>query len=79
MGPFVILGVSGLFCRLYSIFNGKILLSNTVDPDQMPHNVASDLCLHYLPMPLLRVSRKNRLRFSWCPLYIFQTIIEVGV
>ena len=35
--PFVILGVSGLFCPFYSIFHGKILLANTVDPDQMPH------------------------------------------
>ena len=35
----------------------KILLANTVDPDQMPHYVASDLGLHCLPMTLLRVSR----------------------
>ena len=60
-------------------FNGKILLSNTVGPDQMPHNVASDLGLHFLPMTLLWVSGKSWLRFSWCSLYIFQTIIEVGV
>ena len=36
--PFAILGVSGLFCCFYSIFH-KILLANTVDPDQMPHDV----------------------------------------
>ena len=35
----------------------KILLANNVDPDQMPHHVASDLGLHCLPMTLLWVSR----------------------
>ena len=52
--PFVILGVSGLFC-FYFIW--KILFANTVDPDQTPHYVAPDLDLHCLPMILLRVSR----------------------
>ena len=33
------------------------MFANNVDPDQMPHNVASDLGLHCLPMTLLRVSR----------------------
>ena len=33
------------------------MLANTVDPDQMPHYVASDLGLHCLPMTLLLVSR----------------------
>ena len=42
--PFVILGVSGLFCHFYSIFDGKSL-ANIVDPDQMPHYVAADLGL----------------------------------
>ena len=51
--PFVILGVSGSFCRYYSIFE-----ANNVHPDQTPHDVASDLGLHCLPMTLLRVSRK---------------------
>ena len=32
------------------------MLANTVDPNQMPHYVASDLGLHCLPMTLLRVS-----------------------
>ena len=50
--PFVILGV---FCRFYSNFDGK--LANTVDLDQTPHYVASDLGLHCLPITLLRVSR----------------------
>ena len=42
----------------------EILLSNNVDPDQTPHNVASDLGLHCLPMTLLRVSGKNGI-ISW--------------
>ena len=57
MSPSVILGVSGLFCHFHSIFDGKILLANNVDPDQMPHYAASDLVLHCLPMTLLPVSR----------------------
>ena len=34
----------------------KILLANNVDPDQMSHNMASDLDLHCLPTILLWVS-----------------------
>ena len=49
--PFVILGVSGLFCGFYSIFYGKSCYN--VDPDQMPHYVASDLGLHCLPMTFM--------------------------
>ena len=54
--PFVIFGVSSLFCRFIFIFSffvvflWKILLAKTVDPDQTPHHVASDLGLHFLPM-----------------------------
>ena len=47
--PFVVLAASVLFCHFYSIFDGKIPLTNTVDPDQMPHDVASDMGLHCLP------------------------------
>ena len=50
--PFVILGV---FCLFYSNFDGK--LAKTVDPDQTPHDVASDLGLHCMLITLLRVSR----------------------
>ena len=55
--PFVILGVLALFCCFYSIVDGKFLLANNVDPDQMPHYVASDLGLHCLLISLLQVSR----------------------
>ena len=34
----------------------KIPLTSTVDTDQMPHYVASDLGLHCLPVAPLRVS-----------------------
>ena len=44
---FVILGVSDLFCRFYSLF---ILIANNVDPDYTPRYVASDLGLQCLPM-----------------------------
>ena len=54
MSPFDNLGVAGLFCCFYSIFNGKILSANTVDPDQTQHYVASGLCLHCLPMTFLK-------------------------
>ena len=33
------------------------MLANNEDFDQTPHDVASDLGLHCLPMTLLRVSR----------------------
>ena len=42
---------------LFFYFRWKILIANNVDPDQTPHYVVSDLCLHCLPMTLLQVSR----------------------
>ena len=45
------------FVAFILFFNGKMLLANTVDPDQMPQYVASDLGLHCLPVTLLRVSQ----------------------
>ena len=54
--PFVILGVSGLFCGFYSIFDGKSCYN--VDPDQI---VASDLGLHCLPMTFYGFPGKNGL------------------
>ena len=37
------------------------MFANTVDPDQMPHYVASDLGVHCLPNTLLRVPGNNGL------------------
>ena len=50
--PFAILGVLGHFVT-FIIFLMKILVANNVDPDQMPHYVASDLGLHCLLMTFL--------------------------
>ena len=47
---------SSLSLYFFFFFLWKILLSNNVNPYQTPHNVASDLSLHCLPMTLLRVS-----------------------
>ena len=48
----------GSFCRFYSIFMENPISKN-VDPNQMPHYVASDLGLHCLPMTLSQVSRSE--------------------
>ena len=47
----------GSILSFFILFEWKILIANTVDPDQTPHNVASDLGLHCLPLTLLLVSR----------------------
>ena len=49
-------GVGSILSLLFC-FRWQILLANNVDPDQMPHYVASDLGLHYLPMTHLPVSQ----------------------
>ena len=51
---------SGLFCRFYCILMENHANKN-VDPDQTPHNKASDLGLHCSPMTLLWVSRSVRM------------------
>ena len=61
--------MSGLFRRffLYCFFLWKILLANDVNPYQTPHDVASDLGLHCLPMTRLRVSRY----YEWVKALLF--------
>ena len=49
------MGVGVYFIAFILFFDEKIL-SNNVDPDQMPHYVASGLGLHCLHMTLLRVT-----------------------
>ena len=64
-------GVRSILSLLF-YFRWKVLLANNVNPDQKPHNVASDLGLNCLPMTLERISRKewvnlcmpNRLSYS---------------
>ena len=45
----------GAFCRFYFIFDAKIMLANSVHPDQTPNKLASNLGLHRLPLTLSRV------------------------
>ena len=55
----------GFRCNFLGLFSSrqKLLLANSEDPDQMPHNAASDLGLHCLPMyPLLGFPDNNGLR-----------------
>ena len=42
------------------------LFANFGDPDQMPRSAASDLGLHCLPITLLRVSRLQWVKTSFC-------------
>ena len=51
-------GVRSILSLLF-YFLRKILLANDVDPDQLPHYVASDQDLHCLPMTLLQVSKNG--------------------
>ena len=52
-GLFPIYGVSSLFSVLPFITEIPVFNANSVDPDQMPHFVASNLGLHCLPVSLL--------------------------
>ena len=49
----------GILSFFYSNFDEK--LGNTVDPDQTPHDVASDLGLHCLPITFYGFLGKNGL------------------
>ena len=63
MSTFQILGVSGVLFYFYSISNRNSYMQTvSEDPDQtpQPHNAASDLGLHRLPM-----SRKRDARLVW--------------
>ena len=46
-----------MYIVAFILFFMEILLANTVDPDQMPHHMASDLGLQCLPVTLLWVSQ----------------------
>ena len=48
-------------------FSWKILLANTVDPDQRPHYLASDLGLHCLSRTLLWVSQNDLKKVGTSP------------
>ena len=40
------------FYYLLMCLKGCLCMANSVDPDQMPHSVASDLCLLCLKRPI---------------------------
>ena len=42
-----------------------VFSTNSVDPDHMPHSVASDLGLHILPVTLFGASRLNCLTIAY--------------
>ena len=48
------------FCRFF-LFRSKIPLAHNVEPDQMPHYVASDLGLRCLPITSYEFPGKNGL------------------
>ena len=48
---------AGSILSLLFYFLWKVLLANSVDPEQMPHHVASDLGLHCLLITFLWDSR----------------------
>ena len=52
------------------------MLANTVDPNQMPHYVASDLGLHRLPMTFLGVSRLEWVRVRVKILNLIESVSE---
>ena len=52
----IVLEVGSTLSLLF-YFSWKIMLANTVDPEQVPNYMASDLGLHCLPMSFLQVSR----------------------
>ena len=54
-------GIGSILSFLF-YFGWKILLANSVDPDQTPHYVASELDLHWLPIALYGFPGKNGLK-----------------
>ena len=62
-GAGLIGGVSGLFLSLF-IKEILVFSASSVDLDKMPHSVASDLGLHYLPMSLTWDTRAQLFKAS---------------
>ena len=57
--PFPMERVSDYFLLLPCFIMIPLFNANRVDSDQRPHSVASDLDLHYLPIPLLQNTRNK--------------------
>ena len=68
--PFVILRGVGSILSLLFYFWWKILIAKTVDPDQTPHHVASDLGFSLFadgPFTGFHVKMGQHI-YSWCPI-----------
>ena len=59
-GPFLMEGVSDWFLLLPRIIEIYVSVENSVDPDQTPRSVASDVGLHCLPKSHNNVSFMGR-------------------
>ena len=53
----------GSILSLLFYFRWKILFANNVDPDQTPHDVASNLGVHCVPMTFYGFPGKNGLKY----------------
>ena len=60
IGLFPVEGISGYFLLLPYLMEIPVSNANSIDPDQTPPSVASNLGLHCLPMSLLWGAR-----FKW--------------
>ena len=57
--PFLIYGVSGYISLIPCCVESPLFNANSVDPDQTPRSVASDLGLHCLPLSFLWNARRK--------------------
>ena len=63
-GPFPVKGVACYFLLLPCFIETSVFNSNSEDPDQTLHSLASDLGVHCLPMSLLRGARHKGVRLN---------------
>ena len=55
------------------------LFANSGDPDQTLHSAASDMCLHCLPITLLRVSRLQWVNNVYAIFFFWFSLLEYGM
>ena len=59
---------------LFTLFSKKIMLANTIDSEQTPQHVASDLGLYSFPMTLLRISRQGQ---EWVKVTVIISVVKI--
>ena len=64
-GPFPVERVSGNFLVLPCFIEIHVFNANSVDPDQTPYSVASDLGLYCLPVSLIWDARHKWVKLSF--------------